>query len=93
MAAITATTNRVSGVYERDLSVRMILVANTNLIIYTDPGTDPYANTSGDRPANQANVDLVIGSANYDIGHLVGTGAGGAATLNSPCNSSTKAQG
>ncbi|MBP7474929.1 MAG: hypothetical protein KA810_06680, partial [Pyrinomonadaceae bacterium] len=93
LAAITTTMNRVNGVYERDLSVRMILIANNNLIIYTNAATDPYANTSGDRPANQANVDLVIGSANYDIGHLVGTGAGGVATLNSPCNSSTKAQG
>jgi hypothetical protein len=93
LAAITTTMNRVNGVYERDLSVRMTLIANNNLIIYTNPATDPYSNTSGDLAANQANIDAVIGTANYDVGHLVGTGGGGVATLNSPCNASTKARG
>jgi hypothetical protein len=93
LAAITTTMNRVNGVYERDLSVRMNLVANNNLIIYTDPLTDPYTNTSSDLIINQTNTDLVIGTANYDVGHLVGTGGGGVATLNSPCNATTKARG
>lgn len=93
MAAITTTMNRVNGVYERDLSVRMNLISNNSSIVYTNPATDPYTNTSSDLAANQANIDLVIGSANYDIGHLVGTGGGGVATLSSVCNSTTKARG
>lgn len=93
LAAITTTMNRVNGVYERDLSIRMTLISNNNLIIYTNPATDPYANTSGDLAANQTNITAVIGTANYDVGHLVGTGGGGVATLNSPCNSTTKARG
>ncbi len=92
LAGINTTMNRVNGVYERDVSVRMILVANTDLVIYTDAATDPYANTSGDLNANQTNIDSVIGTANYDIGHLVGTGGGGIAQLNSPCGAS-KARG
>lgn len=91
-AAIVTTMNRVNGVYQRDLSVRMVLVANNNNIIYTNAATDPYANTSGDLNANQTNIDTVIGSANYDVGHLVGTGGGGVAQLNSPCSAS-KARG
>lgn len=91
-AAIVTTMNRVNGVYQRDLSVRMVLVANNNNIIYTNAATDPYANTSGDLNANQTNIDAVIGSANYDVGHLVGTGGGGVAQLNSPCGAS-KARG
>lgn len=93
VAAIVTTMNRVNGVYERELSVRMILIANNNLIIYTNAATDPYTNTSGDLLANQTNIDTVIGNANYDVGHLVGTGGGGVATLNSPCNTATKARG
>jgi hypothetical protein len=93
LAAQVTTMNRVNGVYERDLSVRMNFVANNNLIIYTNSATDPYANSSGDLAANQTNLDSVIGTANYDIGHLVGTGGGGVATLNSPCNATTKARG
>ncbi|HMT07975.1 MAG TPA: M12 family metallo-peptidase [Pyrinomonadaceae bacterium] len=92
MAAITTTVNRVNAVYERDLSVRLTLIANNNLIVYTNAGTDPYANTSGDLTANQNNINTVIGTANYDVGHLVGTGGGGVAQLNSPCTTS-KARG
>jgi Metallo-peptidase family M12B Reprolysin-like len=92
LAAINTTMNRVNAVYERDLAVRMILVANTNLLIYTAAATDPYTNTSSDLNANQTNIDTVIGTANYDIGHLVGTGGGGVAQLNVPCSGS-KARG
>ncbi len=92
-AAIVTTMNRVNGVYQRDLSVRMVLVSNNNNIIYANAATDPYANTSGDLTANQTNIDSVIGTANYDVGHLVGTGGGGVAFLNAPCNASNKARG
>lgn len=92
LAAIVTTMNRVNGLYEREVSVRMVLVANNDLIVYTNPATDPYANTSGDLNANQSNINAVIGSANYDIGHLVGTGGGGVAQLGSVCGTS-KARG
>jgi hypothetical protein len=92
LAAIVTTMNRVNGVYERDLAVRMVLVANTDLLIYTNAATDPYANTSGDLGANQSNINSVIGTANYDIGHLVGTGGGGVALLRVPCGAN-KANG
>ena len=92
LAAIVTTVNRVDGIYEREVSVRMVLVANEDQIIYTNAATDPYANDSGDLNANQSNTDSVIGSANYDIGHLVGTGGGGIAGLGVVCGSS-KARG
>ncbi|MBE7517336.1 MAG: carboxypeptidase regulatory-like domain-containing protein [Chloracidobacterium sp.] len=92
MSGITTTVNRVNAVYERDLSVRLILIANNNLIVYTNAATDPYTNTSSDLNANQSNINSVIGSANYDVGHLVGTGGGGVAQLRVPCTSS-KAKG
>lgn len=88
MAAITTSMNRVNAVYERDLSVRMNLVANNNLIVYTNGATDPYTNNDGFAmlTENQANLTAVIGSANYDVGHVFSTGGGGVAALNSPCN-------
>src|SRR4030095_12563677 len=36
LAAITTAVNRLNGIYERDVTVRFILVANENNIIYTN---------------------------------------------------------
>lgn len=94
-AAMLTSVNRVVGVYENEVSLRMVLIANNNNIIYLDGSTDPYTNNNGSAMLgeNQANIDAVIGSANYDIGHVFSTGGGGVASLNSPCNPSSKARG
>ena len=94
LAAMVTSMNRVNGVYEREVGVRMVLVANTNLVIYTDAGSDPYTNSSGSAMLgqNQTTLDQIIGSANYDIGHVFSTGGGGVASLRSVCTGS-KARG
>ncbi len=94
LAAMNTTMVRVNGIYEREVAIRMVLVDNTDELIYTDADTDPYSNESGfDMLAeNQANIDEIIGVDNYDIGHVFSTGGGGIAQLDAPC-SSAKAEG
>ena len=89
LAAVTTSVNRVNGVYEKEVAVRMVLVANNNLIIYTNPSTDPYSNNDGFAMLSQniSNLNSVIGSANYDIGHVFSTGGGGVAYLGVVCTS------
>ncbi len=96
LAAITTSVNRISGVYETELSVRLVLIANESAIIYTNSGTDPYSNNNGSAmlSENQSNLDNVIGNANYDIGHVYSTGNfGGIAGLTVVCVTGQKARG
>ena len=103
LAAITTTVNRVAGLYETETAISFQIVANNNLVIYTDGATDPYSNPAGEGGSpvtmlgeNQANLDAVIGSANYDLGHVFGTiggGYSGIASIGVSCSGSSKGRG
>lgn len=86
-AALVTMVARISGIYERELSVKFELVANNDNLIYLTSGTDPYYRaspaytTSEILTINQTNVDTVIGSANYDVGHVLGYGGNGRAQV------------
>ena len=94
LAAMNTTMNRVNGIYETDLAVTMEIIPNNDEIIYLNGATDPYSNGSGGTMLGQnvSNLNSVIGTANYDIGHVFSTGGGGIAGLRVVCTNN-KARG
>ncbi|MEE9304343.1 MAG: zinc-dependent metalloprotease family protein [Thiotrichaceae bacterium] len=95
MSAIATTINRVNQVFEQDLGIHLSLVENNDQLIYVDASTDPYSGNDSKEHLyqNQNNIDTIIGSGNYDIGHLFSASGGGLAAIGSVCNSSRKSQG
>ncbi|MFZ4573724.1 MAG: reprolysin-like metallopeptidase [Phycisphaerales bacterium] len=90
-AAIVTGVNRINQVWENECAIRFTLVGNNQNVVYTDSGTDPYTGTdvSAMLGENQANLNAVIGTANYDIGHVVtGVNLGGVAQLGVVCGNS-----
>ena len=98
LAVQVAFVNRMTGIMERELAVRLVLVANNDRITFLN-GTGPqppvpYSDADGYLlpRQNQQNVDQLIGDANYDLGLVLGREPiGGAALLGSLCQSGIKA--
>jgi len=101
LSKMATTINRVNGVYERELSVTLNFVANEDTLIWpvvsgSVNGADPYDAINSDAGSclitNQTTCDARIGKANYDIGHVFTTGAGGLSEVGVVCDPLAKAQ-
>lgn len=93
MAEINTAINRVNQIYERDLGIRLFLIAKNDLLI----DINDEAGFSNEFPEfliseNQLWIDSRIKPSSYDVGHVFSTGSGGIAQLYSVCTSN-KAQG
>ncbi|MCL6267046.1 reprolysin-like metallopeptidase [Flagellimonas myxillae] len=93
LAAINTTLTRVNEVFETDLGVTLELIPNNDLIIFTDPDTDPYNGNLNSEV--QTTLTSTIGEENYDVGHLfhkVGEGQdnGNAGFIGAVCTDNSK---
>jgi hypothetical protein len=93
LGELVTLVNRLNDVYGRDLAIQFQLVANNDQLIHLDAATDPFNNDDQDGGINTAIIDGIIGSANYDIGHVVNTNGGGLAVLGGGCNQTYKGDG
>ena len=96
LSGMNATLTGVNAIFERDFGITLELIDNNDLIIYTDAATDPYSDSTGALNGElQTNLDTVIGSANYDHGHIFSavdrtTMGGNAGAIGGFCNDETK---
>lgn len=93
LSAINATLTRVNGIFNRDLGIKLELIASTTSVIYTDAENDPYS--SDYNSELQSTLDEIIGTDNYDIGHLVlqGSSNGNAGYIGGICKDGKKGSG
>ena len=85
-AAVVSTINRVNEIFENELGIHLELVSGLDLI-YEDSDNDPYTDDFGSEV--QETLDELIGSQNYDIGHLfaysTASGGGNAGSVGNVC--------
>ena len=93
--AIVNSVATFNEILNRELNVHLDLIMNLDIIFGGDhPSSDPFTTLSASLGQNQTLLDAEIGAANYDIGHVFGTFAGGGlATVNSAGIDGIKAQG
>ena len=92
-AQMAITMTRVNGVYENDLAITMIFVANNDALIYVGAtNSDPWSNEYNIKTGQT--IDANIGFNSYDIGHNFNTtGGGSAGCIGCVCSISTNASG
>ncbi len=108
-AAKAALVNRVNQVYEDDLSVRMVLVANNDVLNLNSAaqfsgangpcgGTACYSTasvscSSATLTRTRTVIGLLVGASNFDIGHIAVGAGGGGIASLGVVGQAAKAQG
>ena len=95
LSAMNTSITRINGIFEKDLSVKLILVANNDKLIFLDANTDGITDGSPSTMINEVQTicDNVVGNANYDVGHVFSIGGDGLAGLGVVCITGQKARG
>jgi hypothetical protein len=95
LSAMNTSMTRVNGVFEKDLSVKMEIVADNEKVIFLDANTDNITDGDPDKMIDEVQTiaDSEIGNENYDIGHIFSTGGSGLAGLGVVCITGQKARG
>lgn len=96
LSAMNTSINRVNQVLQRELSIKLVIVADNDKIVFLDPDSDNLTNDNAGSLIDEIQnvIDSNIGSANYDIGHVFSTGDdSGVAIFESVCETGQKARG
>ncbi len=73
MEEIVEATDILNSYFETEHAIKFTLVENNDVLVHTDPTTDPYSNVTLGGGLLQQNVNALneaLGFTNYDIGHV-----------------------
>lgn len=70
LAAVNLVVTRLNEVFERDMSIRLQLIANTDALFFISTDTFNTLDAAQMLNENISVTTTAIGAANYDIGHL-----------------------
>ncbi len=90
-SALVEHVNRINAPYERDFSLRFVLVQATLATIFLEPATDPFTGPDNGALAaqnQQALAQVGVPPAAYDVGHVFARGGGGVGGLGVVCQPS-----
>lgn len=91
-AAIVTAINRVNQIYSRDFAIQLDLVAGNQDLIFLDADNDPFnGDANHDIDIITTEINKIITSDDYDLGHLFTLNGGGLAFFQSACNNNIKA--
>lgn len=93
MAQMVLTITRVNGVYEKDLAITLVFIAdNDQLIYFGDVNSDPWSGEYNTQTG--ITIDATVGFDSYDIGHNFNTdGGGNAGCIGCVCSADTDPAG
>ena len=90
LSSVVSRLSDINLVYESQLGIQLLLIANNANIIFTDPATDPFPQSSSRTSLMETNRTVLtteIGDSNFDVGHLFsGQLSGGVAYIGAVCN-------
>lgn len=91
LSEFSKSVNIINSVIENDFAIRLVLVDDTDKVIFLDKNSDPYPDGTTGGEILGANTNVLnnnIGFANYDLGHVYTrscSDVGGVAFLRSIC--------
>ncbi|MDA0205465.1 MAG: M12 family metallo-peptidase [Acidobacteria bacterium] len=77
LASINTVFSRVNAIYESEVSIRFVLIPETDQLFSQDPTDFTNSVPATMRVENQAFIDGILDDGDYDIGHVLGTSPGG----------------
>lgn len=87
LSGVTNAVNAINVLWEKEFAIRLVLVANNDLVIFTNTASHPF-DTTGRTEMMQSNGSVLssfIGLSNFDVGHVFSRFGGGVANLGVVC--------